>query len=41
MSMDFALLKQPLVYPTDVLKNETPYTQAQAQEWLNLPAEDY
>ncbi|RTR30976.1 acetate--CoA ligase [Deinococcus radiophilus] len=39
--MDFALLKQPLVYPTDVLKDETPYTQAQAQEWLNLPAEDY
>ncbi|MDO4263671.1 MAG: AMP-binding protein [Deinococcus sp.] len=41
MSMDFALLQQPLVPPTDLLSQESPYSAEEAQAWLSLSPEDY
>lgn len=41
MSMDAALLKQPLFPPTDLLAQESPYSAAEAQAWLGLSPEQY
>ncbi|WP_261664186.1 AMP-binding protein [Deinococcus sp. Marseille-Q6407] len=41
MNMDFALLNQPLVPPTDLLAQEWPFDAEEAQEWLKLSPEEY